>query len=158
LYRTHFLNLLNLVVNNREIGQVYFVGSTPPKKDSLWKHLHSIGIKPETIPRAENGEWETTDHLLQNHLLRLGYLPTPATIALLSGDGAGVNRDEGFFADLKRLVGRGWKAEVYSWDVSCHSGLREYATTVGQYIRLDDYYNCITFLEGKRQANPMCFR
>ena len=43
LYRTHFLNLLNLVVGNREIGQVYFVGSTPPESDSIWAYLRSVG-------------------------------------------------------------------------------------------------------------------
>ena len=44
LYRTHFLNLLNLVAGNREIGQVYFVGSTPPETDSIWAYLRSVGI------------------------------------------------------------------------------------------------------------------
>lgn len=104
LYRTHFLNLLNLVVGNREIGQVYFVGSTPPESDSIWAYLRSVGIKPETIPRSTaGGENNTTDYLLQNHLLRLGYLSEKGTIALLSGDGAGIYKDEGFFADLKKL-------------------------------------------------------
>lgn len=42
LYRTHFLNLLNLVAGNREIGQVYFVGSTPPETDSIWAYLRSV--------------------------------------------------------------------------------------------------------------------
>lgn len=155
LYRTHFMNLLKLVTNNREIGQVFFVGSTPPKSDSIWKCLRDNGIKPQTIPRAIDGEWDTTDHLLQNHLLRLGYQPTPETVALLSGDGAGVNKDEGFFADLKRLASRGWNVEVYSWEATCHQNLMKYAKEVGRYIKLDDYYFNITFLERKRAAKPL---
>lgn len=154
-YRTNFLNLLNLVTNNREIGQVYFVGSTPPKSDSIWDYLRSIGIIPQTIPRATDGEWDTTDHLLQNHLLRLGYSPTPETVALLSGDGAGIKKDEGFFADLKRLASRGWNVEVYSWEETCHGDLMRYAQEVGRYINLTQHYYQITFLEGGRKSSPL---
>lgn len=158
LYRTNFLNLLQLVANGREIGQVYFVGSTPPQSDSIWGYLRNNGINPQTIPRAQDGEWETTDHLLQNHLLRLGYQPNPEIVALLTGDGADINKDEGFFADLKRLAGRGWRAEVYSWEASCHKGLKEYAVTVGQYIKLEDFYYSITFIAGKRRSLPVPVR
>lgn len=153
LYRTHFLNLVKLVQGNRNIGQIYFVGSTPPRTDSIWNYLRRIGIEPETIPRADDGEWETTDHLLQNHLLRLGYGATQETVALLSGDGAGINRDEGFFADLRRLGGAGWKIEVYSWNETCHEELKRYAQTVGQFINLSDHYFEITFLQGRRRAS-----
>lgn len=151
-YRTSFLNLLKLVENGREIGQVYFVGSTPPKTDSIWNYLHKIGIKPETIPRSENGEWDTTDHLLQNHLLRLGYQPNPETVALLSGDGAGVKKDVGFFADLKRLVNVGWSVELYAWEETCHGDLMRYVKEVGKYINLTNHYEEITFIEGGRRA------
>lgn len=151
-YRTHFLNLLKLVVAGREIGQVYFVGSTPPKTDKIWNYLHSIGINPQTIPRASDGEWDTTDHLLQNHLLRLGYQPIPETVALLSGDGAGVKRDEGFFADLRRLASRGWNVELYSCEETCHKDLQAYALEVGSYVNLTQHYYRITFLKGKRSA------
>ena len=151
-YRTSFLNLLQLVKKDREIGQVYFVGSTPPKTDRIWNYLHSIGIEPETIPRADDGEWNTTDHLLQNHLLRLGYQPNPETVALLSGDGAGVKKNVGFFADLKRLANVGWRVELYSWEETCHKDLKSYATKVGKYINLTDYYDKITFIEGGRRS------
>lgn len=153
LYRTNFTNLLQLVVSDRELGQVFFVGSTPPESDTIWRHLEQIGITPKTIPRSPTGEWNTTDHLLQNYLLRLGYEPYKGTIALLSGDGAGVNRGEGFFADAKRLIGVGWKIEVYSWDEICHSELRSYAEKNGKYINLSDHYYEITFLQNKRWSN-----
>jgi len=151
-YRTSFLNLLELVANEREIGQVYFVGSTPPKTDKIWNYLRNIGIVPETIPRSSDGEWDTTDHLLQNHLLRLGYQPHPETVALLSGDGAGVKRDVGFFADLKRLVSVGWSVELFSWEETCHGDLKRYVEEIGKYFNLTDYYEEITFIEGGRRA------
>ena len=153
LYRTHFLNLLNLVAGNREIGQVYFVGSTPPETDSIWAYLRSVGIKPETIPRSTTGgENNTTDYLLQNHLLRLGYLPEKGTIALLSGDGAGICKNEGFFADLKKLHNVGWNIEVYAWDETCHRGMKEFAEQNWNFTNLTDSYYHITFLQGVRAA------
>lgn len=145
-YRTNFMALLQLVRNNRPIEKVYFVGSTPPEADNVWRYLRGKGIQTETIPRAADGEWETTDHLLQNHLLRLGYLPEKGIIALLSGDGAGIKEDVGFFADLKRLAGIGWDVEVYSWDETCHTELKRYAETYWKFTNLSDHYFEITFL------------
>lgn len=148
-----FLNLLNLVVGNREIGQVYFVGSTPPESDSIWAYLRSVGIKPETIPRSTaGGENNTTDYLLQNHLLRLGYLSEKGTIALLSGDGAGIYKDEGFFADLKKLHNVGWNVEIYAWDETCHRGMKDFAEQNWNFTNLTDSYYHITFLQGVRPA------
>lgn len=154
-YRTNFLNLLKLVKSNREIGQVYFVGSTPPQSDGIWKYLRQIGIEPQTIPRSDTGEWDTTDHLLQNHLLRLGYEPIKGTVALLSGDGAGIHKGVGFFADLKRLIGVGWKVEVYSWDETCHKELKIFAEQNGNFVNLTDYYLQVTFLQNKRWATEL---
>lgn len=152
LYRTHFLNLLNLVTARRQIGQIFFVGSTPPESDSIWTYLSGIGIIPQKIPRAKSGENNTTDYLLQTHLLRLGYEPDIGTIALLSGDGAGIRQGEGFFADLIRLKNRGWNIEVYSWEENCHHDMKVYAEENGRFINLSDYYFHITFLQGVRSA------
>ena len=149
LYRTHFMNLLNLVTAGRSIGKVIFVGSTPPESDAIWKHLRSIGITPTPIPRsADGGENETTDHLLQAQLLRLAFDYEPGVIALLSGDGAGINKNEGFFADLKRMSNKGWQVEVYAWDETCHTDMKEYAKKHWSFTNLSDYYEHITFLHG----------
>ena len=107
LYRTHFLNLLNLVVGNREIGQVYFVGSTPPESDSIWAYLRSVGI---------------------------------------------IYKDEGFFADLKKLHNVGWNVEVYAWDETCHRGMKDFAEQNWNFTNLTDSYYHITFLQGVRPA------
>lgn len=109
--------------------------------------------KPETIPRSTTGgENNTTDYLLQNHLLRLGYLPEKGTIALLSGDGAGIYKNEGFFADLKKLHNVGWNIEVYAWDETCHRGMKEFAEQNWNFTNLTDSYYHITFLQGVRAA------
>lgn len=152
-FRVHFTNLLNLVAAGRAIGQVFFVGSTPPESDNIWQYLRGMGINPQTIPRAASGgENNTTDYLLQNHLLRLGYEADTGVIALLSGDGARINKAEGFFADLKRLHSRSWKVEVYAWEENCHKAMKEYAEENWSFTNLTDHYEHITFLKGVRSA------
>jgi len=54
-----------------------------------------------------------------------------------------------FCAGVARL------AEVLSWHSHCRRALREWATTNGTFIRLDDYYESLTFLEGARRAKPL---
>ncbi len=154
LYRTYFKGLLNLVQNGRTIDDIFFSGSIPPKEDTLWNAVRQLGITPSLLPRSlTDGEADTTDHVLQLALLRLALdHPEPSTVALLTGDGAGINSGEGFLADAKRLSARGWQFEVYSWDVACHSELRTFATTNGKYFKLENYYENITYIKGLRKA------
>ena len=113
-----------------------------------------MGIQPALLPRSiTDGEADTTDHVLQLALLRLAFdHPEPNTVALLTGDGAGINSGRGFLADAKRLSERGWKFEIYSWDIACHNQLKEFAITYGKYIKLEDYYSNITFIKNGRRA------
>ncbi len=157
LYRTYFEGLLNLVTSGRMVEEIYFAGSVPPKEDSLWNAVKRIGITPSLLPRSLNdGEADTTDHVLQLSLLRLAFdHPEPKTIALLTGDGAGINAGQGFLADALRLSSKGWCFEVYSWDAACHTQLKEFAKENGKYVKLEDYYESVTFLKGKRYAKPV---
>ena len=75
-----------------------------------------------------------------------------AAIALLSGDGAGIYKDEGFFADLKKLHNVGWNVEVYAWDETCHRGMKDFAEQNWNFTNLTDSYYHITFLQGVRPA------
>ena len=154
MYRTYFKGLLNLVANNRLIDNIFFAGSIPPKGDSLWNAVRQLGITPTLLPRSlTDGEADTTDHVLQLALLRLALdHPNPTTIALLTGDGAGINSGVGFLADAKRLSAMGWQFEVYSWDAACHAELKAFAKEKGRYYKLEDYYDSITFIEGGRKA------
>lgn len=152
-YRTYFKGLLNLVSQGRPIDNIYFAGSIPPKGDALWNAVKKLGITPSLLPRSlSDGEADTTDHVLQLALLRLAMdHPEPSTVALLTGDGAGINSGEGFLADSIRLASRGWQFEVYSWDVACHTQLRDFAQKNGKYINLEDYYDNVTFIVGGRK-------
>lgn len=153
-YRTYFKGLLNLVAQGRQIDNIYFAGSIPPKEDALWDAVEEeLGVLPSLLPRSlSDGEADTTDHVLQLALLRLALdSPEPNTVALLTGDGAGIKSGEGFLADAMRLASRGWKFEVYSWDAACHAKLKEFAQKNGKYVKLEDYYENITFVVGGRK-------
>ena len=141
-YRTYFSGLLKLVVQGRDIDNIFFAGSLPPKNDALWNSVRALGIQPALLPRSlTDGEADTTDHVLQLAMLRVAMdCPEPKTIALLTGDGAGIHSGQGFLADAKRLSERGWKFEVYSWDAACHGQLKTFAQTYGKYVKLEDYY------------------
>lgn len=157
-YRTYFRGLLELVLQGRTLEDIYFAGSVPPRGDALWNVVEEkLGKAPSLLPRSEKeGEANTTDHVLQLALLRLCMdRAEPGTIALLTGDGAGINEGQGFLADALRLAEHGWKFEVYSWDAACHSKLKAFAMQNGKYIKLEDYYENITFIEGGRSAKPL---
>ena len=74
---------------------------------------------------------------------------------MMTGDGAGYDDGVGFHADMERMQAAGWGVEVISWNGHCRHALREWATTNGAFIRLDDYYGSVTFLEGVRRAKPL---
>lgn len=152
-YRTYFKGLLHLVTQGRTVDDIFFAGSVPPKGDSLWNAVRQVGITPSLLPRSlTDGEADTTDHVLQLALLRLAFdHPEPSTVALLTGDGAGINSGAGFLADAKRLSAKGWKFEVYSWDIACHSELKNFAIENGTYTKLEDYYDNITFIQNGRR-------
>lgn len=159
LYRTYFQGVLDLVKGGREVDDIYFCGSNPPKKgDKLWKTVSkTIGKEPQIIPRSlSEGEANTTDRELQLAILHLFFdHQNPDTIVLLTGDGAGARNGIGFLAEAKRLTERGWNFELYSWDVVCHSEMREFMKANGKYVKLEDYYFNITFLENGRQPIPI---
>jgi hypothetical protein len=155
-YRTYFKGLLDLVAGKRNVDKIFFAGSEPPSKDKLWSAVEKLGATVQVIPRCvTGGEENTTDHLLELEILRLGYDSVPSTIALLTGDGAGWNEGKGFLADSKRLVEKGWNLEVYPWDVACNSGLKSYALERGKYIPLESYYDYVTYIAGGRKAKPL---
>lgn len=158
LYRTYFEGVLDLVKGERKVDDVYFCGSNPPQKgDNLWNAVSALGIEPKIIPRSlSEGEADTTDRELQVAILHLFFdHPVPDTIALLTGDGAGIHEGMGFLADSKRLFERGWRFEVFSWGIACHSELRDFGLANGKYVKLEDYYYNITFIKGGRRPVPI---
>lgn len=151
-FRLYFKNFMKLVVAGRKVAEVVWAGSIPPGNDDLWTYLEGLGIKPDLIPRADSGENETVDHKIQLRMHRHArkYKASPGTMILATGDGKGYFKEEGFLYDVEGFVQDGWNIEVVSWDHSCHGELKKFAVKHGKYIKLDDYYEKISFVKGGR--------
>jgi len=52
----------------------------------------------------------------------------------------------------------GWGIEVLSWDVCCNKRLKTWAANVGIFIRLEDYYDSITFVKGLRNSKALSLK
>lgn len=151
--RVHFTNLFKLAIASRPVGKAIAVGSIPPEHQDLWDRMkQDTGIEPELYERGSMTRTEQgLDQCLQTHMLRAAAdEQNPQIAVLLTGDGAGYDVGSGFHADLKRMHENGWGIEVLSWDLSCKPQLRDWAKKVGVYVKLEDYYDVITFLEGER--------
>jgi hypothetical protein len=156
--RIRFDNLVELALASRPLGRAFVVGSVPPEQRAVWEQLERLtGVKPELYERgAFSGGEQGLDQCLQVHMLRaISDYPEPQIAVLMTGDGAGYDDGVGFHADMERMHSAGWGIEVVSWDGHCRRALREWATANGAFIKLDDYYDSVTFLEGGRRASAL---
>jgi hypothetical protein len=124
----------------------------------VWNRLEAAtGVKPELYERGQvSGGEQGLDQCLQVHMLRaISDHIDPQIAVLMTGDGAGYDDGVGFHADMARMHFAGWGIEVVSWQGHCRRALRDWATANGVFVRLDDYYESVTFLEGGRRAKPL---
>src|SRR5258706_2056677 len=156
-FRIYFRNFIQLAVAGRTLKEVAWGGSVPPEKDDVWRFLNDLHVHPDLIPRSDSGENETVDHFVQLKMHRhvRKYRSTPGTIVLATGDGKGFYKEDGFLYDVEGFLEDGWKIEIMSWDHSCHRELKRFAEAYGKFIRLDDYYNSITFIKDGRIVAPL---
>lgn len=157
LYRTHFINLFEVVRDNRTVTDAYAASSVPPPNNELWNHLERLNISVKKITKTTDGkEQEGVDYALQTQMFRTMCDHEPSVMAVLTGDGKGAESGEGFLADLRRIHNKfGWDVEVYAWENTCNRHLREFAEKEGKFIGLEKYYYSITFLKGVRPVQPL---
>src|SRR5712691_3423926 len=156
-FRIYFRNFVLLAFGNRPVKEVVWGGSITPKNDEVWNYLKDISIKPDLIPRSKTGENETVDHLIQLKMHRhiRKYKTNPGTIVLATGDGKGYYKQDGFLYDLEGFIEDGWGIEILSWEHSCHGELKKFAKKYGRFVRLDDYYESISFIKNGRVVSPL---
>jgi hypothetical protein len=155
--RIHFDHLYKIATVGRKVARAYCVGSVPPELDAVWGRVKAdTGVVPELYERGkDSGKEQGLDQCLQVWMLRaLLDLQPPGVAVLLTGDGAGYDDGAGFHADLERMHKAGWGIEVVSWDGQCAKRLKTWAQDVGSYIKLEDHYEAVTFIEGGRRSKP----
>ncbi len=156
--RLQFSNLMKLAKCNRNVKKAIAVGSIPPEQVEMWRRMErETGLSLELYERGEvSGREQGVDQCLQTHILRaLADEDEPQIAVLLTGDGAGAIDGVGFLSDIKRLHSKGWGIEVLSWEHSCHNELQSWAEENGVFVKLDDFYESITFISGTRNATPL---
>ncbi len=156
--RLQFSNLMKLATCNRSLKKAIAVGSIPPEQEEMWKKMNQeTGLSIELYERGELSRREQgVDQCLQTHILRaLADESEPQIAVLLTGDGAGAVDGVGFLSDIKRLHTKGWGVEVLSWEHSCNKDLKKWAEDNGIFVKLDDFYDSITFISGGRRSIPL---
>jgi hypothetical protein len=160
--RLQFKNILELARAGREIEYAIAVGSVPPELRHVWNKMEQSGIKIELFERgSDSNKEQAVDQALQVHMLRktIDYNGTPGIAVMLTGDGHGFLDGVGFHADLERMHKKGWEIEIIAWEKTCNPKLKKWADKVGAFIRLEDYYESITFLDDEngviRSSKPL---
>ena len=158
LVRIQFDNLFRLATAGRQVERAICVGSVPPELETIWSRLEGAGVRVEKYERGEmSGKEQGVDQCLQLWMLRtLADVNEPTTAVLLTGDGKGYEDGVGFRADLERMHDKGWSIELVAWERTCNRRLKEWSERVGVFVRLEDYYSSVTFLEeGRRNAKTL---
>lgn len=152
--RINFENLFQLACAGRTVARAVCVGSVPPELESVWQKLRSTGVAVELYERgSDSGTEQGVDQCLQVHMLRaMVDVHPPGVAVLLTGDGAGYASGIGFHADLERMQKLGWGIEVLSWDCACNKRLKAWVKDQGVYIKLEDHYDFVTFIQGGRHS------
>lgn len=156
--RISFNNFIYLVTEgSMEFEEMVWGGSGPEGIEEIFASMKDKGVDLQIIPRGENGENETVDMAIQLSMYRHNrkYMETPGTIVLCTGDGKGYDDEKGFLYDLHAFAEDGWKIRLFSWDCVCHDKLKKFAADNGYYVPLENYYNSITFIKDKRDAEPV---
>lgn len=155
LFRIHFRNLLEYVANGRTVNYAIAAGSVPPENDDLWKWFEKNNVKVIKQERGEiSGKEIAVDEALHKALLEraIDTKDREETFVLLTGDGAGYMKGEGFIKELERVLALGHPIEVVSWNAGCSKMLKDFAQKNGSYRDLESVYEYVTFLEYKRTA------
>lgn len=99
--------LLQVIQGDRELGQhPILFGYRPLSNDTLWERVRNASdiIIFDHLDYYEKGVDNAICYLIDEVI----FTKTPATIALVSGDGD-------FYWNIKVALERGWNVEIWAW-------------------------------------------
>ena len=101
--------LIDGILRGRRLGKPPFiVGTKPPTSDSLWQSWREQGMSVEVLDRNCINKEKGVDATLIVEAMEVLYTKEEGVIVLVAGDGD-------FKPLLRKIIGRGWRTEVYFW-------------------------------------------
>jgi hypothetical protein len=89
-FRIHFSNMLDFVLNGRDLDYAFVGGSVPPQSDPLWTRFEYLGVVVDKQWGGEGSGGEiAVDEMIQLAMANRVLDEQPATMVLLTGDGSG---------------------------------------------------------------------
>lgn len=150
--RLHAANLRHILAGGRPVADSVLVANREIPGPVLDRFRPFFDVELVESGRV-TGKEQAGDELLQNAIYRsILRAPTPGTVVVATGDGAGWSAGRGFCETLAASRRQGFGVEVASFEASLNRTLRGLANRVGALVSLDPFYESITFLEHLRPA------
>jgi hypothetical protein len=152
--KINFYNLKLLAGKNRKWGSGYAAAGLK-NPDAIRNECARVGIDFEAYERGEtSGREQGIDAIIQGRMFKLATMNSTNQVAvLITGDGNGFHRNEGFIEPLKALQQKGFDVEVYSWERCFNSSLRDWAEHHGKAMLLDEFFDCLIVAPGTSSIN-----
>jgi len=145
-----FGNLAAFARRNRNWG-TGFAAAGLDRGEAIQKASRRAGIEFRVFERGKHSNREQgVDEIIQGRMYKLAAQNPDGQVALLiTGDGNGCARDEGFLDALKTLRKKGFEVEVASWKHCFNRTLRHWTEQHGKAWDLDRFFNGLTSEPGR---------
>lgn len=136
-WRIDFGKLLSVIADNNEIYKAIFVGSEPPKNDSIWNAAKIKGFEVKTYTRnMQNKEKAVDTELAVQGTEIICTAPEPCILKLLSGD-------SDFLPLINIAHKRKWETEIWAFS-NAFNPQGEMAKTADRIKYLDSVFEQIS--------------
>ena len=128
--RFEFGQLYEVVAEGREVGGGTIYGSEPPDADTIWAKMkeHGWDVKIEKKSYHTGKEKQVDTRLVADVVDLVGQLKN-GTVIIVSGD-------SDYIPALNKVLSRGWKVEVWSWEKALSADIRKHDSR-GKGLRVE---------------------
>jgi hypothetical protein len=149
-----FPNLKALMQRNRQWGSG-FAAAGLERGDEIQAACRREKIEFRVFePGKHSNKEQGVDEIIQGRMYKLATeTPHDKIVVLVTGDGNGCERGEGFLEALKALHNKGFAVEVASWEHCLHSRLRTWTEENGSVLTLDRYFKGLTSEDGRKACS-----
>jgi hypothetical protein len=137
--------LVTTILDGRNMGSAFVVGSVPPPNDTLWDRARSHGCEVKTYKRNKSNKEKKVDTKLVCRAMRSIFTKKHSTLLLVAGD-------SDYCPLIEEAKEENWKIEIWFWDGSSlplfSTGMSSELKNIASYKPLDNYYESFTYITG----------